>query len=394
MESDRKRRLIILALLLAPLVTLHVLHAPRRGPFSKDPSYYLQVARHVATGDELMSSVSLYHEGLTPLPQPYDLYPLWPLLLGAVGKVIGVIAAANVLPQIFFVLDLYLFYLLANRMAGDAGVFRYRRESVDIDHLVVLLIATNFIFFEATTVPYTEGLAFALAIGSFLLLETNPAFSGLLAGLSVLTRYQMIVVPVVTVFALAVATLRVRKYLTALATYALTTGVVVGGWLLYAHVHRPHRADIPPFELWVQPGSIAARVAQSLKGLAVAFNPTSDYSYFHSFGPVVLVALAIVWMRSRSVMIWSVLMTGVVSTIVLTTFEGNFAPQWLFGSRHSLPFVFVVIPALVIAVINAPRVVRIVGVLLAAGSIVHGGMAILRDPIPEGTGLSAGENQM
>src|SRR4030081_94598 len=113
MESDRKRRLIVLALLLAPLVTLHVLHAPRRGPFSNDPSYYLQVARHVAAGDGLMSSVSLYHEGLTPLPQPFDLYPLWPLLLGGVGKVIGVIAAANVLPQIFFVLDLYLFYLLA-----------------------------------------------------------------------------------------------------------------------------------------------------------------------------------------------------------------------------------------------------------------------------------------
>jgi len=54
MEPDRQRRLIILALLLAPLVTLHVLHAPRRGPFSNDPSYYLQVARHVVTGDGLI----------------------------------------------------------------------------------------------------------------------------------------------------------------------------------------------------------------------------------------------------------------------------------------------------------------------------------------------------
>jgi hypothetical protein len=405
MEFDRKRRLIILALLLAPLVTLHALHAPRRGPFSNDPSYYLQVARHVATGDGLMSSVSLYHEGLTPLPQPYDLYPLWPLLLGAVGKIIGLLVAANVLPQLFFVFDLYLFYLLANRVAGDAGVFRYRGESVDVGHLVVLLIAVNFIFFEATTIPYTEGLAFALGIGSFLLLESNPASSGLLAGLSVLTRYQMLVIPVATVFVLLVwwgaarggddGHRRGRRRSTeTLATYALAVVVVVGGWLLYAHFHRPHRADIPPFELWVHPGSLGARVAQVLKGLSVAFNPANDQSYFHSFGPIVLIALAVVWMRSRDVMTWSVFMTGVVSTILLSTFEGNFAPRWLFGSRHSLPFVFIVIPALVIGVINAPRVVRIAAVLLAAGSIVHGGMATLRNPIPDGSGLSASENQM
>jgi hypothetical protein len=411
MEPDRKRRLIVLALLLAPLVTLHVLHAPRRGPFSNDPSYYLQVARHVATGDGLMSSVSLYHEGLTPLPQPYDLYPLWPLLLGAVGKIAGLIVAANVLPQFFFIFDLYLFYLLTHRLAGDAAIFRYRGESVDIGHLVVVLVGLNFIFFEATTIPYTEGLAFALAIGSFLLVESNPGLSGLLAGLSVLTRSQMLVVPVATVFVLAVAWVAARWGAAALggdsggrrgrrrstenlANYALTVVVVVGGWLLYASFHRPHRADIPPFELWVHPASLSARVALALRGLGVAFNPASDYSYFHSFGPVVLAAVAIGWMRSRNVTISAVFMTGIVSTLVLSTLEGNFAPRWLFGSRHSLAFVFMLIPALVIAVVNAPRLVRIVALLLAAGSIVHGGMAVLRDPIPDGSGLSAAENQM
>jgi hypothetical protein len=394
MEPDRKRRLTILALLLGPLVTIHVLHAPRRGPFSNDPSYYLQVARHVATGDGLMSSVSLYHEGLTPLPQPYDLYPLWPLLLGAVAKVAGLIVAANVLPQLFFVVDLYLFYLLTNRLAGDAALFRYRGESLDIGHLVVVLIGLNFIFFEATTIPYTEGLAFALAIGSFLLLESNPGLSGLLAGLSVLTRYQMLVVPLATLFVLGLATLLTRKYLLPLATYALTTGVVVGGWLLYASFHRPHRADIPPFELWVHPASLGARVVQVLRGLGVAFNPASDDSYFHSFGPVVLAVVAIAWLRSRNVTISAVFMTGVVSTLLLSTLEWNFAPRWLFGSRHSLTFAFLLIPALVIAVVNAPRLVRIAVLLLAAGSIGYGGMAVLRDPIPDGSGLSAAENQM
>ena len=203
----------------------------------------------------------------------------------------------------------------------------------------------------------------------------------------------MLVVPVATVFVLAVATLWARKYLP-LATYTLTTIVVVGGWLLYASLHRPHRADIPPFELWIHPSSLAARVAQSLRGLGVAFNPANDYSYFHSFGPVVLAILAIGWLRWRDVTLSALFLTGAGSTLLLSTLEWNLAPRWLFGSRHSLAFVFMLIPALVIAVVNAPRLIRIAALLLAAGSIVHGGMAVLRDPIPDGSGLSAAENQM
>src|SRR5207248_3077733 len=131
----------ILAVLLAPVVVLHVLHAPRAGPFENDPSYYLQAARHVAEGDGLTSSVSLYHEGVNPLPQPYDVYPLWPVVLGATATVIGVIAAANVLPQLLFIVDLVLFYLLANKLSGPAESRpAHRAADIDIGPLVALLV--------------------------------------------------------------------------------------------------------------------------------------------------------------------------------------------------------------------------------------------------------------
>src|SRR5207237_8522456 len=132
------------------LLTLHILHSPRRGPFPPDPSYYMQVARHLADGQGLQSSVSLYHEGLAPLPQPYDLYPLWPLVLGGAARVIGLFAAANVLPQLFFVLDLVLLSFLSSRLACDCGFFRYRDDEVDVGHLVVFFVCCKFICCHST----------------------------------------------------------------------------------------------------------------------------------------------------------------------------------------------------------------------------------------------------
>jgi len=404
MES-RKRRLIILGLLLAPLITLHVLHSPRRGPFPPDPSYYMQVARHLADGQGLQSSVSLYHEGLAPLPQPYDLYPLWPLVLGGMARVIGLFAAANVLPQLFFVLDLVLFYFLANRLAGDRGVFRYRDEEVDVGHLVVLLIGFNFIFFEATLYPYTEGLAFALAIGSFLLLDADrPALSGVLAALSALTRYQMVLVPAATVGVLIVGfgvrwlegggkpphSEGAHAPLSRLAAY-LGSGAVVGLiWFLYLRSIHLQRVDVGMYQEWVGSG-----VLHVLKGLAIAFNPASEFSYFHSFGPVVIVVLlAIPLLRRQAILLWSLMATGVASTVVLARFESQRFPTWVFGSRHSLLFLFVIIPAVVITMVHGPRAIRIVALLLIAGSVAQGAAAVFRYPLSDGEGLTPAESAL
>ena len=43
-------------------------------------AYYYQVARYVADGDGLVTSVSNFHNGLKQLPDTVTFYPLWPLV--------------------------------------------------------------------------------------------------------------------------------------------------------------------------------------------------------------------------------------------------------------------------------------------------------------------------
>src|SRR5688500_9427136 len=81
------------------------------GPYGIDASYYFQVARHVAHGDGLITTISVYHEGWH-LPARSAMCPLWPLTLGYAGRAMGMVRAANVLPKFFYLLDLVLLYAL------------------------------------------------------------------------------------------------------------------------------------------------------------------------------------------------------------------------------------------------------------------------------------------
>lgn len=391
------RRYLILAIIIAPVVALHVMHAPKRGPFSNDPSYYMQAARHIANGDGLVSSVSLYHGALEPLPQPYDAYPVWPVLLAIVAKAIGLIAAANVLPQLLFAGDLVLFYVLANRLAGEKGRWQSGGETVDVGHAAALLAGTNYIFFTSTLAPYTEGLAFALAMGSFLLLDRHPAWSGVLGGLVVLTRYQMVLVPVATCAVLLIGVMTRSATVRKLVLYATTSGSICLAWVLYLRTAGIQRAAIPQWQEWVQTGSLGERVGHIVRGLIVAFTPGNDASLFHSFGAAAVVPLlALIWMfrdRKRGVFFWSVAASGVALTIVLANFESVRWPFWLFGSRHSAAYLFAIVAALV-ALLDAPRAVRAVAAILVVTSIALGTAAAFRDPVPAGRGLTGAERAM
>ena len=378
-----KRRLLILAVLLAPLLALHAIHAPRRGPFGNDPSYYMQAARHVAEGDGLLTSVSLYHQAAHPLPQPYSDYPLWPLLLGGIGRVTGLIAAANALPQIFFVVDLVLIYLLANRLAGERGTIAFRGETFDIGHLAAIVVGLNFIFFTVTIEPYTEGLAFALALGSFLVLESHPAWSGVLVGLAVLTRYQMAVVPVAVVIVLLV----LRFPLRATLQYLACAAAIFATWLAVLRLESVGRADIEPWQAFAND--------HVGRGLIAAVNPLHGESLFHSYGPAAVIVLIGLWlcvrMRIRALLVWALLVSGIASVAVLARFEGVRPPLWLFGSRHSLPFAFALIASLVVAIVRGSRTVRVAALILAGASIVQGAVAAFQYPIPVGRGLGGSE---
>lgn len=366
--SERARRIVILALLLAPLVTLHVRFAPRRGPFGNDPSYYMQAARFVAEQNRLLTNVSLYHDALVPLPQPYRIYPLWPVVLGWTAKAIGLVAAANILPQLFFVIDLLLLYALARRSGADDAAA----------YLTVLVAGSNFIYFESTIFPYTEGLAIACGLASLLLMETLPISAGVLGGLAFLARYQMVALPVAVMLVLLV---RARR---ALWRYAIGAAVVALPWLLYAR-SLEHRADVPRFDEWIH----APLVSQLVRGIVVALNPFNRASLFHAYGLLVLlVPLSFIAWRKMNC---GMMLTGLIGAGMLTRFESVRFDHWLFGERHVLLFVFAIVAGFVALMQSRLRNVAIV---IAAIAIAQGMYAAFTYPLPAGEGLMDGERQL
>jgi hypothetical protein len=388
------KRWTVLALVLAPLVALHIGHHPSQGPFSLDGSYYMQAARFVAEQNRLLTGVSLYHEGLAPLPGPWFIYPLWPLVLGVAAKALGLIAAANVLPQLFYALDLILLALLVSRMAPNA-----RYDVFEAGHLAALLAGLNFIFFEATIYPYTEGLALALGLGSLLLLERRPGWAGVLAGLSCLARYQMVALPMASVVSLVILSRgdgeesqprRMRSFasLRMTALYATAVTLIVLPWMLYARTLFRLRAGIPYWDEWVH----APFLSQLLRGLAVSVNPFSRASLWVSFGAAVLLVPLALFARLRLSLLQAATgLTGIISIVMLAHFESKRLDHWLFGERHALLFILAVIAALSICLAQGGRVVRGLALAISVIAIVQGAHTIVTTPTPPGEGPYASE---
>jgi hypothetical protein len=391
------RRAAILGLLLAPLLALHLRYLPLRGPYSLDGSYYLQAARSVAEENRLLTSVSLYHEGLLPLPGPWFLYPVWPILLGVVAKATGLVAAANALPSALYVIDLVLFALVGRRMQRRLGG-QTKDDSLDAGHLAALLVGLNFSFFMATAYPYTEGLAFALALASLLVLDRYDEWpllrwaggAGVLAGLSMLTRYQMVALPL----AGALALLLVRAARRGLPVYAAAVVIVVTPWLLYGQSLMHLRAGIPYYDEWVHASGLTGNIVQVFHGLAVAFDPFSRASYFTTFGAAVLLVPLALFARPRVALLpLAMVFTGLLASPMLAHFESIRFDHWLFGERHGLIFLFAIVAALAYCA-AASKGIRYASIALALLAIVPGTHAIVSTPTPPGHGPSRGETAL
>lgn len=396
------RRAAVYLLILAPLITLHLQYVPRNGPFSVDGSYYMQAARSIADENRLTTHVSLGLDGLYPLPAPWDSKPLWPVVLGLAAKALGLFGAANVLPQLFYLLDLMLFGAVAQRMnrrLGEGATWRMGADVIDASHLAVVMFGTSVIFFEATVFPYNEGLAFALALASLLILDRSDewplykwsATAGLLTGLSCLARYQMIALPIACAGVLLLSR-RIRGCL----IYGLTAAIVVVPWMLYVRgVERYHvQVDALPWEGWVRPASVAAQAWQILRGLAVAFHPFSAYSYWNSFALLVLLVPLALFVRVRlPLLAWMLAATGALSALMLARLEMPGLTPWLFGDRHSLLFGFAIVAALVVCFARGTRTIRALAAVVLVIGVAQNIWAIANWPGP-GNGPSVAERKM
>ena len=186
------------------------------GEWANDADYYFTIARSVAEGEGLKSNLSLYYQGFKELPHFVTGSPVWPLFLGSIGAVIGMETAALWVPNALYMTSLVLLYLLGVRLtraisapagengsapqaAAAAGGWLFREDAVvNLGHVAVLLFASNAVYFQFSSVPNNEPLAFCLVFGALLALERAARghaigwalLAGALAGLAVLTRFR------------------------------------------------------------------------------------------------------------------------------------------------------------------------------------------------------------
>jgi hypothetical protein len=417
-SRSRRERLLLLALLLVFLVAFKAAFNPSLGRNSLDGDYYYQIARHVAEGDGLLTSVSLYHQGFKQLPHPTPIYPLWPLVMGVVGSAVGLPLAASVLPELLYLLDLVLLYFLANRLAarlGWDGFLVAGGGTLDLGHLAVALFGTNPVFFQFTSLPYTEALAFALLFTSLLVLDraveggTLGAFAvaGCAGGLALATRSQAVMLLVAAPMLLAAAGLHRRRFLLAAAVFALFAAAVLLPWVAWvsSFVDSPtprtfltvgsyrETPELETFGWSVPTSSRLEYAANRLRGVAAAFDPSSGSSYATSFGPVAwlvpaaLLALLLrpgdlrrglpAALRPPALAVTVTLASGLLMIAPLHLLHSRFLWEWRFGHRHGLPFLLLLVPALAY-LLRRGGPLRLLALALAGLSLVTGALGVAR----------------
>ena len=334
MRNGRAHAIGWAAAIIGVLLALRMMKGAGDPPYGIDASYYFQLARHVMNGEGLVTTVSLYHEGWV-LPAKTPIYPLWPLMLGYAGRVIGLERAADLLPRLFYAVNLVLLYVLARAIALRIGALRMSERwwMPDCAHWMVAIFGLAPRYFGATTHPFSEGAAFAMAFASFLALARYErthglgaaAASGLFAGLAFLVRTQMVGVAVGCFIALAFFAIREVKTRVAALVWGAVAFAVLVPWLLFigfipgvTPMSLPH-VELPKFEGWTELPSRAEWLKQRAGSLGVMFDPSNQYSYVQSFGVVAfLVPLAAVvalarrkFATPRSLLLVAVFVAGV-----------------------------------------------------------------------------------
>ena len=183
------------------------------------------------------------------------MYPLWPLLLGWVAKVVPIFEAGKWLATACYFATLGFAYLWGRALYGEPLLPKVA-PGFNAGHVIVLMFGVHDYFFQFTSFPYTEGLGYALACAALwrmTRLLPRPTWIGgieigVWLGLVILARYQMVL--------MAMAAFPVLAGAAVLSTgprrrYAIMTLTAVAGMLL---VVGPHYLYVRSFTPGLTPG--------------------------------------------------------------------------------------------------------------------------------------------
>jgi hypothetical protein len=376
------------------LVSMKLDYTPPLGD-GLDGAYYLHIARHVALGHGFVTSFSTFHHGLEPLPQPAMTYPLWPLLLGLVGRASELEAAALWLPRALYLSSLALAYFWLRSTVRRS--FPHARRFAPVLALsTTALLGVNPIFHWATSRPYTEGLGMSLVLVTLIAharatvrrarSKTHEAALlgavGCLASACYFARFQLLVVGVALVLVeLARGRHAFRRALWLLVGFATPLLFWAVRFLRMPHAELRALFDyavyrqlpsLPPFEYTRPCGSTLDCALDKLGGLLEAFSLRSPDSYVVQFGGVVyalplgLVVLAVstraraalrhAFGRARHVPLFVAALAGVLAVLPIHFVHSLHWRAWAFGWRQGLPLLLALWPVLLLLLTRgAPR---------------------------------------
>lgn len=288
--------------------------AQRNQALGIDGALYYDVAENVSRGLGLVTDAALFNAGFSYFPHETVLYPLWPLLLGTVAKLLPLWTAAKVVPPLLYGLSLLLAYRLVRGLYPQPLVPELW-PVLNAGHAVVLLAGFNPAYFISTSRPFTEGLAYAMLALFFLrvkgMLERPSSLRalevGLWAGLLVLVRSQLVLAGGVLLGFLSLRALLVRGAFRLPILAALGMGAVLGEQWLYFHtfIDAPspqlllrfdlHRdpSPLPVIQVMVSTDGLWDWIRDRAKGIPVAYG-AGRQSFIHALGPIAL-SFLLVW---------------------------------------------------------------------------------------------------
>lgn len=400
----------LLGLLLGVLAVTQVVLTLGTHEMGVDGGYYLDVAMHVRDGQGLVSDVSLYHAGFPRFPYPSPIYPLWPLLLGWLGRLVDILLLAQWLPFALWLASLGAAFAFGRALLP--GDLLPRLRGLHAGHLMALMLGTQREYGRHATMPYTEALAYLLLmIALWRATRAGPRLGrflelGLWMALLCLCRSQMFIVPIAAALALVPLALwggpQGRRWLLPGLVSLGVVGLALAGWwasvqdtVVEASPFTLLRFDqarastvLAPIDVLRDDRGLGDLLLDRLSGLGVAWSITDwDDSYARGFFtqqwalPVaLLVALPMLprlgparlraFLARPDAFAWLLVVLialGGLATVHLPHKEGF--DTWYFHRRHAVICVLAFFLPLCFLLRHEQRLVRVAGLAVLLSTI-------------------------